>query len=332
MSVRCLPRTGALVLLCASAAFAAFTSPFTPAFRGQPLTQYAYWESFSFPFNGLNPPTDPTSNAPATIEQLNPSAILTGGGNLYIFSGVPEYVLRSDAPAPIERIVVQTSTGGNELDYAATVLEYVDAAGQVQQLPPTTSLELARYPAVGVSVEMLFEWDLAPVSEPISSIVVRLYGAATNISLDAVAFDVKHGPLVGTYCTGKLNSQGCTPVLSTSGAPSAANAQPFVVTATGVIPGAASSLFYGLSGSASTPFQGGTICVAGPLRRTPVQFATNVAGCAAQVQFDFNAWAASGADSLLVAGRSVNAQVWSRDGQSFGGSGFSNAVAFTLAP
>ncbi len=323
---------GLLAAFVTAASFAAFTNPFTPNYRGAPLTQYAYWESFTYSSAGLNDPTDPASTAPATLEQLNPNALVTGGGNLYIFSGIPEYVLRCTSPAALRHVSMQTSTVGNELDYGATVLEYVDGLGVLRQVAVTSTTELARYPAMGMAVETLFEWDLGALADDVTEVAIRFFGADTNISLDALAFDLLHESPVVSYCSAKATSQGCAPELSTSGHPSASSAQPFAVSATGVISGAPGTFFYGLSGAAALPFQGGTICVAGPLRRTPVSIASSAAGCASQLSFDFNAWIASGVDTRLAPGAAVHLQAWSRDGADAYGSSFSNAISFTVAP
>jgi hypothetical protein len=326
------PARVALVGFLAAASFAAFTNPFTPNYRGAPLAQYAYWESFTYSSGGLNDPTDPASNAPATLEQLNPNALVTGGGNLYIFSGIPEYVLRSTSPAALRHVALQASTVGNELDYAATRLEYVDSFGAPQQVAVTSTTELARYAAMGVAVETLFEWDLSLLPDDVTEFAIRFVGADTNISLDALTLDLFHESPVASYCTAKSTSQGCAPELSTSGHPRTSSAQPFVVTSTGVISGAPGTFFYGLTGPAATPFQGGLMCVAGPLRRTPVSIASSASGCSAQLSFDFNAWIASGVDAQLAPGAVVHLQGWSRDGADSYGSSFSDAISFTVAP
>lgn len=326
------PATVAALVLSSAAAFAAFTNPFTPSYRGAPLAQYAYWESFVFGSGGLNDPTDPASTAAATLEQLNPDALVTGGGNLYIFNGLPVYVLRCASPAPVRRVALQTSTFGNELDYAATVLEYVDALGATRQIPFSSSTELARYPAFGVAVETLFEWELAPAADDITTFSIRFVGADTNISLDALALDIQHESPVASYCAAKITSQACAPTLSTSGHPSVASGLPFNVFATGVIPAAPGAFFYGLNGPASLPFKGGTMCVAGPIRRTPVQGASSASACGSQLAYDFNAWITSGADPALSFGAVVHLQAWSRDGAASFGSSLSNAITFTVAP
>src|SRR6185295_11899367 len=73
------------------------------------------------------------------------------------------------------------------------------------------------------------------------------------------------------YCTAKLNSQGCAPAIGSSGSPSAAATSGFVVSATLVLNHKPGLLLYGVSGRAASAFQGGTLCLHSPIRRsTPV--------------------------------------------------------------
>ena len=74
---------------------------------------------------------------------------------------------------------------------------------------------------------------------------------------------------VASYCTAKLNSLGCSPSMSASGQPSASATSGFVVRATDVLNNKAGLLLYSVSGRAALPFQGGTLCIALPVRRTP---------------------------------------------------------------
>jgi hypothetical protein len=68
---------------------------------------------------------------------------------------------------------------------------------------------------------------------------------------------------VASYCTAKTNSQGCVPITSWNGLPSASLSSPFEVRANGVLNNKVGLLFYGY-GPAALPFQGGTKCVAAP--------------------------------------------------------------------
>lgn len=140
-------------------------------------------------------------------------------------------------------------------------------------------------------------------------------------------------PGVQTFCSAKLTSQGCLPQLGFTGAPSVSSASPFVISATNVVGSAPGLFFYGYD-SAFLPFQGGTLCVQGPIR-APLQVTTgSVAACSGAAGIDFNARIQSGIDPALVAGATVSIQFYFRDAADPAGfgSGLSNALRFTICP
>lgn len=139
------------------------------------------------------------------------------------------------------------------------------------------------------------------------------------------------------YCAAKANSLGCVPTIGSIGIPSASAATGFVVHAQNVMNRQNGMLFYGTSGRASLPFLGGTLCVASPLHRTPVQNSGGNLGpvdCSGVYVFDFNAWMSSGIDPLLVVGTTLQVQYYSRDpGFPYPDNvGLSDALEFTIAP
>lgn len=140
---------------------------------------------------------------------------------------------------------------------------------------------------------------------------------------------------VNVYCTAKLNSLNCLPSIASSGTASASNATTLTISATNVVNLKQGLLFYGY-GPAAANFQGGTLCVANPLRRTPVQNSggsSSGADCSGVYSFDFNAWIASGADAqLTIVGQQVNAQFWSRDPSAPFTTGLTDAVSFKICP
>jgi len=136
-----------------------------------------------------------------------------------------------------------------------------------------------------------------------------------------------------TYCTAKVNSQGCTPAIAASGTPSASSPTGFHITAMSVINNKNGLFFYGLSGPAAVPFQGGTFCATAPVRRTPLLSSGGNSppdDCSGSYSFDFNAWFDGGGDANLFAGTRVNGQFWSRDPSAAFGTGLTNAVEFTI--
>jgi hypothetical protein len=126
-----------------------------------------------------------------------------------------------------------------------------------------------------------------------------------------------------TYCTGKLNSAGCVPTISTSGLPSASATSGFVVQCNAVGNNKFGLLFYRAPGVRSAaPFLCGTLCVATPVQRTSIQPSGGNVGpndCSGVWSLDMNCFASGGcgpavpAPALLVPGTQVNCQFWGRD-------------------
>ncbi len=128
-------------------------------------------------------------------------------------------------------------------------------------------------------------------------------------------------PAQTTYCTAKLNSQGCLPLISASGVASSSAGSGFDIACANVLNNKPGLLLYGVHGPASSPFQGGTLCVAGPIKRTS---SVNSGGnppptdCSGHYQIDMNAFAvgALGGNplpALGIPGTIVHAQWWGRD-------------------
>lgn len=139
-----------------------------------------------------------------------------------------------------------------------------------------------------------------------------------------------------TYCTAKVNSQGCVPAVAASAIPSFSGGPgSCVVTATNVINNQNGIFFYGLTPGA-TPFQGGTLCVRGAIVRTGIQNAGGnppPADCSGSYAFDLGARIASGVDPRLVAGATIVGQFWSRDPMSPSyPTGLSGGIRLTIGP
>jgi hypothetical protein len=139
-----------------------------------------------------------------------------------------------------------------------------------------------------------------------------------------------------TYCTAKLNSQGCVPSIDFSGTPSVSDSSPFLITASNVLNKKAGLLLYA-SDSSFTPFQGGLLCVSQPLHRTASQNSAGSAtgsDCSGHLSFDFNAYVHSHADPMLTVGQTVSAQYYYRDPFDPTGfvTGLTNGLRFTLCP
>ncbi len=130
------------------------------------------------------------------------------------------------------------------------------------------------------------------------------------------------------YCTAKVTSSGCTPAIGFSGAPVVGGS--FGTSCTQVPPGVPGIIFYGGSGSASIPFQGGFLCAQPPITRVlPVQNSGGAAACSGAFAHDFSPLLGSGD---FAPGNSLWLEYWFRDPPASFGSGLSNALAITVCP
>lgn len=304
-------------MLLGGGAYAAFTNPYAPPYRGLPGTEYGAWDFFSVAVGGANLPDEPgATTVDATIAQLDPSAFLIGG-NIYSFSAPVDCVLSDSVPSDLKQVDLQVSTYGNELDYAGVVLSYVDGQGATQFVPPTAVVVLFNGPfqgqGGGTAAETLFQWNLEGLTDVITSYQIAFKGAAPSVSLDAVTLDTRFAEYATTYCTGKTNSQGCTTAIAASGIPSASAASPFDLSAANLLPDTVGLLIYSSAGPASNPFQGGFLCMATPIFRTTGQGTGGSSPCTGTLAIDFNAFVQSGQGIGLSAGVQVQAQFWSRD-------------------
>lgn len=124
------------------------------------------------------------------------------------------------------------------------------------------------------------------------------------------------------YCTAKLNSLGCLPTIGYAGQSSATATSGFEIHASLVRNGKPGLLLYSTTGENNVPFQGGTLCIAPPLRRSS---GTNSGGnappaqdCSGVYSIDMNAFALGllggvPAPELSVAGTTIWCQWWGRD-------------------
>lgn len=129
-------------------------------------------------------------------------------------------------------------------------------------------------------------------------------------------------PPLASYCTAKTTSNGCLPLIDGHGSPSVANGTSFQVTCIGLRNQKSALFLYGSNGRASLPFAGGTLCVAGPLKRSPLGTtggsASPASDCSGALQLDFNAFAAgllggNPAPALSIPGTTIDVQTWGRD-------------------
>lgn len=186
-------------------------------------------------------------------------------------------------------------------------------------------------PAAGSTAVTSFRADGAQVV--LISSASNLVSGDTNNQIDVFVKDVT--PLIpAPYCTAQVNSLGCTSNLTSTGLPSASLPTPFTIEAHELVNGRFAVLFYGYAPNA-VPFNGGTLCIAAPLKRTPPQpTGGNTTGvdCSGAIDFDFNALIRSGLVPELTPGTVVYAQVTYGDVGGGSGRAQSDGLAFTILP
>jgi hypothetical protein len=139
------------------------------------------------------------------------------------------------------------------------------------------------------------------------------------------------------YCTGKTNSQGCVPFLSTTGTASVSDTNPFNIIENNGIPAEAGILIYSTA-KANLNFHGGKLCVKAPFTRTGAKTpkaATNCKGGAGStLTRNFNTTIQGGGDPTLTAGALRHAQWRQRDPSDTTGFGdnLTDGVGFTIQP
>jgi hypothetical protein len=134
---------------------------------------------------------------------------------------------------------------------------------------------------------------------------------------------------IATYCTSKMSSEFCIPAMGFSGTPSTTPGSPFLVTASQIVENKNGLLFYGYQPHAGN-FQGGTLCVKAPVRRTPAQNSGGTIACTGTFAYDMNARIQSGADPALVSGATIDCQYWYRDPQDPFTTGLTDGLEFTI--
>ena len=187
---------------------------------------------------------------------------------------------------------------------------FLDAAGQVVATEP---FQLS--PCSSGCAWIWNGWDVGSGAAIRGLRLDTATATGGHFELEDLVLEFADG-FASSYCTAKLNSLGCTPLISAAGSASVSAGSGFVIAATGVRNQNPGTLFYGVSGPAALAFRGGFLCLAAPRVRTPLQGSGGSAvgsDCSGSYAFDFNAWIAAGVDPALVVGVQVDAQYWSRD-------------------
>lgn len=174
--------------------------------------------------------------------------------------------------------------------------------------------------------------------------------ATKVIATPSFYYGIAFGPktLAQQYCAAKSSSLSCSPSLHADGIASPAAKFGFTISADNLNNNRVGMLLYSSSGRASIPFQGGLLCIASPLSRSP---AANTGGtplptldCSGTWSIDYNAmiWNKYGLPSadvtnppaFLVPGTSIQCQWWGRDPgfPAPNNSMLSDGLEFTLSP
>ncbi|MCK6445727.1 MAG: hypothetical protein L6Q99_04985 [Planctomycetes bacterium] len=134
------------------------------------------------------------------------------------------------------------------------------------------------------------------------------------------------------YCKAKTNSLGCVPAIAFNSASPSVTGGQLIVSASNVRNQRLGLLFFGFAPFAAS-FQGGTLCVAPAVTRTPVQSSGGSASgndCTGTYSFQWTA--AYFASKGIGAGNDIFAQYWSRDPGAVAGTGLTDAAQFTTCP
>ncbi len=173
--------------------------------------------------------------------------------------------------------------------------------------------------------------DAAALSDPTAvdrMAKAHMYGLQRHYGF--VAYDPNDGPV--TYCVAKVASPGCLPSIGWTGTPSLASSD-FVVSCDNVVSNQFGLMIWSRV-QASVPLFGGTLCVGGSIRRTPVQYSFGLGNGNCSGRLELSLDSAFMQSSGFQAGENINAQWWFRDPFYFPADpvGLSDGLQFTVRP
>jgi hypothetical protein len=225
---------------------------------------------------------------------------------------------------------------GNSGDFTNGHYEFVEAGGLTIPDTAATNIPAGKYnqhfgdPA-GVpwpnGSNNIFNTKFSGIQGPPGPWALVIYdwaggdtGACTQVTVEGNN-NCNPGPPINIYCQAKTNSLGCVPAINSYGTPSATAGSGFQVIGMNVLNNKPGLLFYGVNGPASTPFQGGTLCVSPPIKRTPAVSSGGLPppnDCSGVYKLDMNAFAVGSLGgtplpALTTPGTQVNCQWWGRD-------------------
>jgi hypothetical protein len=144
------------------------------------------------------------------------------------------------------------------------------------------------------------------------------------------------GRAPSTFCTAKTGLACGVPMISAAGTPSASATSGFVISAGPARQNKSGLLIYGNTGTNNAVFQGGTLCVRPPVRRTTTVNSGGTSLCDGTFAIDMNAFASGNLGGnpqayLLLAGSKITAQFWGRDTLATG-SFLSDGLIYVICP
>ncbi len=300
-----------------------------------PTTFYEY-DPVANAFISVNSPTGTSENNPTFVTAM---LCLPDGNVLYSHFGADLYVYTpTGTPLPAGKPVIGTITPNIDGSYhlIGTGLNGLSAGATYgDDLQMNSNYPLVRLSS-GTNVYYLrtYDWSSTGVMTgalPVSSeFRVPASVPGGTYSLEVVANGIASDPLPfvhfvcptpTVYCSPKFTSNFCLPNIRGNGMSSATANSGFTVFADDVINNKPGILLYTDGGRASIPFQGGSLCVGSPTRRS---VGLNSGGapagqdCSGIYSIDTNAFAqgmlgGNPAAFLLTPGTIVDAQFWGRD-------------------
>ncbi len=227
------------------------------------------------------------------------------------------------------------STGGSLSSDGNRIAFYSDATNLVLNDSNTSSDAFVHEVSSGRTIRISVAsggtqsngFSRQPSISPDGTAVCFLAGATnlvlgdTNSRYDVFVHEPDLCPPPVRYCVAKTNSLGCVPMIDSTGTPSTTILSGFLITDSNVRNNKPGLLFYSINGRNDVPFQGGRLCVASPIRRTP---GVNSGGnpppndCSGVYAIDFASFASGQIGGtplfdLQIPGTKVNCQWWGRD-------------------
>ncbi len=139
--------------------------------------------------------------------------------------------------------------------------------------------------------------------------------------------------LPAAYCTAKINSSGCLPLIRAIGSPSLAAPANFFVQSYRLVVQQNGLTFFGLNGPDQVPFQDGLLCVKPPLYRLAIKNTTGSTPCQGSLTHTLSEMLAHpSGGGFILAGQLVCCQSWYRDSLVPSTTGLSGGLKFEVLP